>query len=152
MISFEFRFAKLTSDSVIECLLGKVASLIRGVQNLIIEDREVEGETKTDWVGWSKVSLGNFGCVLVSLEGLVGRLLSLITNGELSKVTVVISLPVVKCQKFNKLKRKGSQTSCGRKPWTLRSWQKESSACQGPWGYLHRCRQAQPQFFGGTPW
>ena len=45
-------------------------------------------------MGGSQVSLGNFGGILVSLEGLVGRLLSLVTNGKLSKVTVIIALPV----------------------------------------------------------
>ena len=45
-----------------------------------------------------KVSLCNFGGVLVSLEGLVGRLLSLVANGELSQVTVVITLPVENSQ------------------------------------------------------
>jgi hypothetical protein len=71
-----------------------MASLVWRVQNLVVEDGEVEGKTKTDWVGWCKVSLSNFGCILVSLQGLVGRLLSLITNGELSEITVVVTLPV----------------------------------------------------------
>jgi hypothetical protein len=46
-------------------------------------------------VGWCKVGLCNFGGVLVSLKRLVGRLLSLVANGELSKVTVVITLPMI---------------------------------------------------------
>lgn len=87
--------ARLTSNSIIESLLGKVASLIWGVQDLVIENGEVEGKTKTDWVGWCKVSLSDFGCVLVSLEGLIGRLLSLVTDGELSEITVVITLPTI---------------------------------------------------------
>lgn len=86
-------FIGLTSNSIIESLLGEVASLIRRVQNLVVEDGEVESQTKTDWVGWGKVGLGNFGGVLVSLKRLISRLLSLVTDGELGKVTVVISLP-----------------------------------------------------------
>jgi hypothetical protein len=82
-----------TSNSVIKGLLGKVACLIRRVEDLIVEDGEVEGKTKADWVCWCKVGLGNFGSILVSLEGLVGRLLSLVANRKLSKVSVVISLP-----------------------------------------------------------
>ena len=45
-------------------------------------------------MGWRKIGLGNLGGILVSLKGLVGRLLSLVTNGKLSKITVVIALPV----------------------------------------------------------
>jgi hypothetical protein len=84
-----------TSNGVIEGLLGKMTSLVGRVQDLIIENGEVEGQTQADWVGWCKVGLCNFGGVLVSLEGLVGGLLSLVANGELSKVTVVITLPVM---------------------------------------------------------
>ena len=71
-----------------------MACLIGGVEDLVVEDGEIEGETKADWVCWCKIGLSNFGGILVSLEGLIGRLLSLIANGKLSKVSVVISLPV----------------------------------------------------------
>jgi hypothetical protein len=84
---------KRTSNGIIKGLLGKVAGLVGGVQDLVVEDGEVEGETKADGVGGSKIGLGNLGCVLVSLEGLVGRLLALVANGELSEVAVVITLP-----------------------------------------------------------
>ena len=86
---------RLTSNGIIESLLGKVASLIWGVQDLVIENGEVEGKTKANWVCWCKVGLSDFGCVLVSLEGLIGRLLSLVANGELGEVTVVITLPAI---------------------------------------------------------
>lgn len=82
-----------TSNSIIESLLGEVASLVRGVENLVVEDREVQGKTKTDWVGWGKIALGNLGGSLVSLKGLVGGLLALVANGELGEVAVVITLP-----------------------------------------------------------
>jgi hypothetical protein len=82
-----------TSNGIIKGLLGEMARLIRRVQDLIVENGEVESETKADWVGWSKVSLGDFGSVLVGLERLVGRLLSLVADGKLSKITVVVSLP-----------------------------------------------------------
>lgn len=62
----------LTSNGIIKSLLSKMTRLIRGVQDLVVEDGEVEGETEADWVGWCKVGLGNFGGVLVSFEGLVG--------------------------------------------------------------------------------
>ena len=88
----------LTSNGIIKCLLGKMASLIRRVQDFIVENGEVKSQTQADWVGWCKVGLCNFGGVLVSLKGLVCRLLSLVANGEFSKVTVVITLPVIKGQ------------------------------------------------------
>jgi hypothetical protein len=94
-VFLDLRKVELTSNGVIKSLLGEMAGLIRRIQDLIVENGEVEGQTQADWVGWCKVSLCNFGGVLVSLEGLVGRLLSLVANGELSKVTVVITLPAV---------------------------------------------------------
>ena len=33
-----------TCDSIVKCLLGKMAGLVRSVQNLIVEDREVKGK------------------------------------------------------------------------------------------------------------
>jgi hypothetical protein len=70
-----------------------VASLIGRVENLVVEHGEVEGETKTDGVGRSKIGLSNLGGVLVGLEGLVGRALSLLGDGELGEVAVVVALP-----------------------------------------------------------
>lgn len=85
----------LTGNSIIKCLLGKVACLIRGVQDLIVEHGEVKSKTKADWVGRCKVGLGNLSGILVSLKRLVGGLLAFVANGELSKVTVVVTLPVL---------------------------------------------------------
>ena len=70
-----------------------MARLIRRVQDFIVEHRKVESETEADWVGWCKISLGNFGSILVGLQRLVCRLLALLANSELSKVTVVVTLP-----------------------------------------------------------
>ena len=52
------------SNSVIERLLGKVASTVRRVQDLIVENGEVKGETKADGVGGGQVGLSNIGSVL----------------------------------------------------------------------------------------
>ena len=90
-----------TSNGIIESLLGKVASLIWGVEDLVVEDGEVQGEAKTDWVGWSKIALGNLGGGLVSLKGLIGRLLTLVPDGELSEVTVVITLPGISISTYS---------------------------------------------------
>ena len=73
-----------------------MACLIGRVQDLIVEHREVESKTKADWVCWSKVGLGNFSGVFVSLEGLVGGLLSLVANSKLSKVSVIVPLPMMR--------------------------------------------------------
>ncbi len=58
----------LTSNRVVECLLGKMASLIRGVQDLVVEDGEIQGETETDGVGGCKVGGGNLGGSFVGLQ------------------------------------------------------------------------------------
>lgn len=71
-----------------------MACLIRRVQDFIVEHGEIEGKTKANWVCWREVSLSNFGSVLVGLERLVGGFLALLANGELSEVTVVVTLPI----------------------------------------------------------
>lgn len=73
-----------------------MASLVGGIQNLIVEDREVEGETEADGVSRGQLGLGDLGGSLVGLEGLVGRVLALVANGELGEVAVVITLPKLK--------------------------------------------------------
>jgi hypothetical protein len=83
----------LTSNGIVESLLGKVAGLVRRVQDFIVENGEVKGKTKANRVRWCQIGLSNFGGVLISLERLVGGLLSLVANGKLSKITVVITLP-----------------------------------------------------------
>ena len=87
------------SNSVVKGSLGEVASLVGGVENLVVEDREVQGKSETDGVGRGEVSLGNLGGVLVSLERLVGGGLALVTKSELGEVTVVVTLPVRRISK-----------------------------------------------------
>lgn len=86
---------QLTSNGIVESKLGEVASLVGGVQDFIVEDREVKGETETDGVSGGKVSGGNLGSSLVSLEGVVGSTLAAVANGELGEVTVVVTLHLV---------------------------------------------------------
>lgn len=40
-------------------LLGQVASTLRGVQNLVVEHREVQGQTQPDGVCGGKIDQGN---------------------------------------------------------------------------------------------
>jgi hypothetical protein len=61
----------------------------------ILEDGEVEGETQSDRMRGGELGNGNVGSGLVSLERLVGRVLSLVTSGELGEVSVVVSHLVV---------------------------------------------------------
>jgi hypothetical protein len=87
-----------------------VASLVRRVENLVVEDGKVKGKAETDRVSGSKISLGNLGGSLVGLEGGIGRSLAAVTNGELGQITVVVSLPVEKVSfgRLNKHTRTGS--------------------------------------------
>lgn len=84
----------LTGNGIIERLLGEMASLVGGVENLVVEDGEVQGETQADGVRGRELSLGNLGGSLVRLERLVGGVLALVANGELGEVAVVVTLPV----------------------------------------------------------
>ena len=84
----------LTSNSVIKCLLSEMASLVWGVENLIVEDGEVQGETKTDRVGGSEVGSRNFGSSFICFQRLICRYLALITKSKLGQVTMVVTLPV----------------------------------------------------------
>ena len=72
-----------------------MASLVGSIEDLVVEDGEVEGKAEANGVGRRKLGLGNVGSVLVGLERLVGGILALVANGELGKVTVVVTLPVV---------------------------------------------------------
>lgn len=100
-----------------------MASLVGGVKDLIVEDRKVEGKTKADGVGRGELGLSNLGGSLVRLEGLVGRVLALVANGELGKVAVVVTLPVriLAPIPYNLQEGEGTRTSCGRTPWTRQS-------------------------------
>ena len=86
---------ELTSNCIVKCLLGKVAGLVRRVENLIIEDGEVEGKTKTDGMSRGEISLRDFGGSLVGLERLVSGGLALIPESEFGEVTVVVALPEI---------------------------------------------------------
>jgi hypothetical protein len=85
----------LTGNGIVESLLGKMASLVGRVEDLVVENGEVQGETKTDGVSGGKVGLSDLGGSLVGLEGLVGRVLAAVAHGELGEVAVIVTLPVV---------------------------------------------------------
>ena len=108
-----------TSNGIVESLLGQLASLVGGVEDLVVEDGEVQGKTETDGVGRGQAGGGDLSSSLVGLERLVGRGLALVANGELGKVTVVVTLPVTKVSLCSQCRYRGSRwalTSCGRTP------------------------------------
>jgi hypothetical protein len=86
--------AQLTSNGLVERGLGHLAGLVGRVQDLVVEDREVQGKTKTDGVGRGELGSSDLSGGLVSLEGLVGGILALVGHGEFGEVTVVVTLPV----------------------------------------------------------
>jgi len=53
------------SNSVVKSLLGKMARLVRRVEDFVVEHREVESETKADGVSRCEICLGDFGGVFV---------------------------------------------------------------------------------------
>jgi len=101
-------------NRIIEGLLSEVACAVRGVEDLVVEDGEVQREAKADGVGGGEISLGDVGGILLMqisgchgakssqpskyLVGLVGSSssnLALVPGSELSEVAVVVSLPVL---------------------------------------------------------
>jgi len=48
----ELEKEEFTSNGIVESLLGKVAGLVGRVQDFIVENGEVKGKTKADWVRW----------------------------------------------------------------------------------------------------
>lgn len=143
----------LTSNGVIESLLGQLAGLVGRVEDLVVEDGEVQCEAEADGVGGSKVLGSNVSGGLVRLEGLVGGCLALVANGELGEVAVVITLPVERNAVSNMTcaTLPGKLTSCGRRPLTRHSRQRESGGRPGTLGYPRRSWPARPRSSGGTP-
>ena len=55
-------------DSIVEGLLGKVASAIGRVENLVVKDREVERQAQANGVGGGKLGLGDIGGALYGVR------------------------------------------------------------------------------------
>jgi len=84
-----------TSNGIIERLLGEVAGLVGRVENLVVEDREVQGKTKANRMRGSKVGLSDLSSGFVGLQGGVCGVLALVADSELGEVAMVITLPVI---------------------------------------------------------
>lgn len=85
----------LTSNCVIKRLFGEMAGLIGGTEDLIVEDREVEGKSEADRMGRSKIGRSDLGGRLVSFQRLIGRILALVANRKFGEITVIVALPVI---------------------------------------------------------
>ncbi len=70
-----------------------MARLIRRIEDLVVEDGEIQGKTKTDGMRGSKVSLSDFGGILVGLKRFVGRSLAFVAKSEFGQIAVVVSFP-----------------------------------------------------------
>mmetsp|Transcript_16256 Transcript_16256/g.45061 ORF Transcript_16256/g.45061 Transcript_16256/m.45061 type:complete len:234 (+) Transcript_16256:1611-2312(+) len=82
-------------NGIVERLLGDLARTVWGVEDLVVEDGEVEGQTETDWVCWWEVGGGDSAGGLVGIEGGAGGLLSCVSGLELGEVSVVVALHLV---------------------------------------------------------
>ena len=69
-------------NSIVESLLGEVAGTVWRVEDLVVEDREVEGETKADRMCRRQICLGNLGGLLVRLVSGLGGTCSRISDLE----------------------------------------------------------------------
>ena len=74
--------------STLQGLLGKLASSLLILHDLVVEYGEIQGETKLDGVARGKVDLLSLS---VSLEGLVLNLLKFVTLCGLGDVAVIIT-------------------------------------------------------------
>jgi hypothetical protein len=80
------------SDGIIEGLLGEVARLRRVIHNLVVEDGEVECQTKADRVRRLELLVGEIRGLLVGTKGALSSLLVNIARGVLGNVSVVVTL------------------------------------------------------------
>ena len=62
------RHKVLTSNSIVKRLLGKMAGLIGRVEDLVVENREIQCKTKTNWMSRSKIRSSNLGSSFVGFQ------------------------------------------------------------------------------------
>jgi len=77
-------------ESIGKRFLSKFTGLLVVVHNFVVEDREVKGKSKSDWVASVQRS-GGVGGGLIVLKSTVFDGIKLITLGALSDVSIVIS-------------------------------------------------------------
>jgi len=84
-----------TGNSIIESLLGKLACLVRRIQDLVVEYGEIKSKTKSDRVGWSKLLLRNTTGRLICLVRSIGGSFPLVSLSKFSEIAVVVSVPKI---------------------------------------------------------
>jgi len=70
-----------------------MAGSVGAVEDFIVEDGEVQCETKSDRMCRREFSDGDIGSSLVGLERLVSTILALITSSELGEIAMVVAHP-----------------------------------------------------------
>ena len=58
----------LTGDRIIKGLLGQMTSLVGRIEDLVVEDGEVESQTKTDGMSGREISGGHFSRGFVGFQ------------------------------------------------------------------------------------
>mmetsp|Transcript_3803 Transcript_3803/g.7546 ORF Transcript_3803/g.7546 Transcript_3803/m.7546 type:complete len:263 (-) Transcript_3803:231-1019(-) len=90
-----FRKGVELGNGVVEGLLGDMAGAVGAIENFVVKDGEVEGETEADGVSGGKVRRGDLGGGLVGVEGGAGGGLPGVSLLEFGEVAVVVSLHLV---------------------------------------------------------
>lgn len=89
------------SNGIIEGLLGKLAGFGGIILDFVVEDRVVQGKTKSDGVSSLKVLFGFLSCAFVGIMSVISSFIVISTAGVFRDVSVVISLHfVVEDQSF----------------------------------------------------
>lgn len=71
-----------------------VCSPVRGVENFVVEHREVERKAESDWVSGRELCMSYVTRCFVCLQAVLSRLFPVIAGGKLGLVSVIITLPV----------------------------------------------------------
>ena len=69
-----------------------MACALRGVEDLVVEDRELEGKTQTDGVGGREVNKGNVLRCFIGQQRLLCRFLAFSAGLKLCQIAVVVAL------------------------------------------------------------
>mmetsp|Transcript_2923 Transcript_2923/g.5010 ORF Transcript_2923/g.5010 Transcript_2923/m.5010 type:complete len:233 (+) Transcript_2923:722-1420(+) len=79
-------------NGLVEGLLCQMAGTLGRVEDLVIEDTEVKGQTQADGVRWWQVHKSDVLCCLVGKQRVLGCLFAICTGLELGQVAVVVAL------------------------------------------------------------
>lgn len=86
------------------------ASTVWRVEDFIIENRKVKGQSQTNWVRWREFDHGDVTSSFVRYQTVLCRLLPVVARGKLRQVPVVISLPEQRGEKMYMISTNLSKT------------------------------------------